>query len=100
MRYSERGNQYFDKGQYTQARLMYKRALQKDMRYGPAHYKLGLTEYKLGSFAVAAGEFQRAIDLTPASDPNSRLPLGCGSEDLRNVYRRGPRCARFERLAR
>ena len=48
-RYLESGNRYFDKARFKEARIMYKDSLQKDKRYGPAWYKLGLTALKLGS---------------------------------------------------
>src|SRR4051812_41113932 len=41
-RYLDSGNRYFEKGKYKEARIMYLDALQKDQRYGPAYYKLGL----------------------------------------------------------
>jgi hypothetical protein len=35
-RYLDSGNKYFEKGKYKEASIMYRNALQKDMRYGPA----------------------------------------------------------------
>jgi tetratricopeptide (TPR) repeat protein len=69
-RYLESGNKYFEKGKYKEARLMYKDALQKDRLWGPAYYKLGLTETKLGSWGQAVQAFRRAIPQLPESSPD------------------------------
>ena len=64
-RYLEMGNRYFDRGQYKQARLLYRNALQKDLKFGPAYYKLALCDLRLGQVAPAVGELRRAIELDP-----------------------------------
>ncbi len=69
-RYLESGNKYFARGKFKEARLMYKDALQKDRLFGPAYYKLGLTETKLGSWGAAINAYRRAIELLPASSPD------------------------------
>ncbi len=69
-RYLESGNKYFEKGKFKEARLMYKDALQKDPLFGPAYYKLGLTETKLGAWGAAVNAFRRAIERLPASSPD------------------------------
>src|SRR5437763_5949902 len=43
-RFLEGGNKYFQKGQYSQARIMYLSALKQDARYGEAHYRLDLAK--------------------------------------------------------
>jgi tetratricopeptide (TPR) repeat protein len=68
-RYLESGNQYFAKGRYAEARLMYIKSKQKDLRFGDAYYKWGLTELKLGSYGPAVQAFQRAIELIPPTRP-------------------------------
>jgi tetratricopeptide (TPR) repeat protein len=68
VRYLESGNKYFAKGKFKEARIMYKDALQKDQRYGPAYYKLGLTALQLGSAAEAVQAFRRALELLPPND--------------------------------
>jgi tetratricopeptide (TPR) repeat protein len=70
VRYLESGNKYFSKGKYKEARIMYKDALQKDQRYGPAYYKLGLTALQLGSAAEAVQALRRALELLPPADPD------------------------------
>ena len=49
---------------------MYLDALQKDQRYGPAYYRLGLTALKIGPVRDAVNAFRRAIELLPATDPD------------------------------
>lgn len=65
-RYLENGNRYFSKGKYKEASIMYRNALQKDMRYGEAHYRLGLAQLRLGQMPGAVGSLRRAMELTPA----------------------------------
>src|SRR5947207_787828 len=52
-RYLDSGNKFFDRGKFKEARIMYLDALQKDQRYGPAYYRLGLTTLKTGPLAQA-----------------------------------------------
>jgi len=68
-RYLDSGNRYFDKGKYKEARIMYLDALQKDMRYGPAYYKLGLTALRIGPVQEAVSSLRKAIELLPPEDP-------------------------------
>lgn len=67
VRYLESGNKYFANGKYKEARIMYKDALQKDQRYGPAYYKLGLTALQLGSLSEAVQALRRAVELLPTT---------------------------------
>src|SRR5574340_487341 len=62
-RYLENGNKYFSRGKYKEASIMYRNALQKDMRYGEAHYRLGLSELKLGRLPGAVASLRRAVEL-------------------------------------
>jgi tetratricopeptide (TPR) repeat protein len=61
--YLDNGTKYFDRGNYKAAAIMYKNALQKDRRYGPAHYHLALTYIKLGQLQPAVQEFRYAVEL-------------------------------------
>jgi tetratricopeptide (TPR) repeat protein len=61
----DNANKFFAKAKYREAALMYKRALQKDMRFGEAYYRLALTELKLGNYGEAFKELQRAVELQP-----------------------------------
>ena len=69
-RYLENGNKYFAKGKYKEASIMYRNALQKDQRYGPAYYRLAQTDLKLGRIPNALGELRRAIELIPKDQPD------------------------------
>lgn len=60
-----RGNGLFDKGQYSEAVIEYRRAIQFDARYGEAHLKLAETYLKAGDGGNAIREFVRAADLLP-----------------------------------
>ena len=44
---------------------MYRRALQKDLRFGEAYYRLGLTDLKLQAYSDAARALRRAVELQP-----------------------------------
>ena len=62
-RYLDNGNKYFERARYREASIMYRNALSKDALSGPAHYKLGLTELKLGRIPQAVAALRRAEDL-------------------------------------
>ncbi len=64
-RYTDTGNNFYNKGKYKEAAIMYRRALQKDLRFGEAYYRLGLTQLKLGSIGGAYSDFRRAVELQP-----------------------------------
>jgi tetratricopeptide (TPR) repeat protein len=73
-RYVENGNKFFDKAKYKEASIMYRRALQKDLRFGEAYYRLGLTSLKLQAYSDAANMLLRAVDLQPDnSDAATKL---------------------------
>src|SRR5580692_10041391 len=69
-KYLDLGNKYFDKGKFTEANIMYRRALEKDKRYGPAYYKLGLTYLKQKQFTNAVSNLRRAVELVPKDSPD------------------------------
>src|ERR1700730_17885807 len=68
-RYLQNGNKYFERGKYKEASIMYRTALQKDMKYGDAHYRLALTELKLDQPIAALGELRRAVELLKPDRP-------------------------------
>jgi tetratricopeptide (TPR) repeat protein len=71
-RYLESGNKYYDRGKYKEASLMYRNALKKDPKFGPAYYRLALVELRLTHVANAFAALQRAESLLPdnVKDPN------------------------------
>ncbi len=73
-RYVDNGNRFFQKEKYKEASIMYRRALQKDQRFGEAYYRLGLVEMKLGRYGDAVRALRRAVELQPANtDAASKL---------------------------
>ncbi len=64
-RYVENGNKFFEKGKYKEASIMYRRALQKDLKFGEAYYRLALTEIKLAAYGDAVRALRRAVELQP-----------------------------------
>jgi tetratricopeptide (TPR) repeat protein len=64
-RYLENGNKFFDKAKYKEASIMYRRALQKDLRFGEAYYRLALTDMKLAAYGDAVRALRRAVELQP-----------------------------------
>ena len=64
-RYVKSGNKYFERGRFKEAALLYRHALDEDMRYGEAWYRMGLVNLKLGQDDAARGNFSRAVDLDP-----------------------------------
>jgi tetratricopeptide (TPR) repeat protein len=66
-RYLENGNKFFDKGKFKEASIMYRRALQKDLRFGEAYYRLGLTDLKLAAYGDAGRVLRRAVELQPGN---------------------------------
>ena len=64
-RYVENGNKFFEKGKFKEASIMYRRALQKDLKFGEAYYRLALTEIQLAAFGDAVRSLRRAVELQP-----------------------------------
>src|SRR5713101_7081066 len=64
-RYLENGNKFFEKAKYKEASIMYRRALQKDLRFGEAYYRLALADLKLASYGDAVRSLRRAVELQP-----------------------------------
>jgi len=63
--YVDRGNKLYNEGQYSDASLNYRKAIQKDPQYGEAYYRMALSELKQRNIAVAYGAFSRAVQLQP-----------------------------------
>lgn len=63
--YVAKGNQLYDAGKYDDAILNYKKALQKDPRFGEASYRLGLAELKKGDAREAYRGLLNAYTLLP-----------------------------------
>lgn len=61
----ENGNKFFNREKYKEASIMYRRALQKDARFGEAYYRLGLSSLKLGAFGDAYKALWAVMELQP-----------------------------------
>jgi len=73
-KYFESGQRYFDKGQYREAAIQYKNAIQIDSTYGNAHYGLAQALLKLQQWNPAYQELARTLELQPDNYP-ARLDL-------------------------
>jgi tetratricopeptide (TPR) repeat protein len=69
-KYLDLGNKYFGRGKFKEANIMYRRALEKDKRYGSAYYKLGLTFLKQKQLTAAVNNLRRAVELLPKDQPD------------------------------
>src|SRR6266850_4300460 len=79
--YVAKGNKYYDRAKYKEASIMYRRALNKDMRYSDAWYRLGLTNMKLTLYPDARRDFSRAIE-TDVKKENMEAIVKLGDIDL------------------
>jgi tetratricopeptide (TPR) repeat protein len=70
-RYLEKGNQFFDHGNYKAARIMYADAFRADPKFGEAYYHLALTEMKLQRPLNAVRPLREAIELLAVQAPDS-----------------------------
>jgi len=87
-RYVENGNKFFEKGKFKEASIMYRRALQKDLRFGEAYYRLALTEINLAAYGDAVRSLRRAVELQPdnvdASVKLADIYIVAGAQDKGN----------------
>lgn len=65
------GNKYFAANRLKEARIMYRRAIDADRKFGEAHYRLALTDLKLQRVADAVPELRRAITLLKPGTPSA-----------------------------
>ena len=76
--YLAKGNASFAAGRYEDAQLLYRKAIQKDARFGEAYYRLGLTDLKLGKATDAYQSLTAAVRLAPDNmDAKVRLADLC-----------------------
>jgi tetratricopeptide (TPR) repeat protein len=64
-KYLESGQRYFDKGQFREAQIQFKNAVQVDPRFAEAHYKLAQTAMKLGDGLAWRQQLETTIQLQP-----------------------------------
>lgn len=65
MKYYEKGNAYYQKGEYQNARLELKNAVQIDPEFVDGHYLLGQIAFKDKKFNKAVKYFKRVLKLSP-----------------------------------
>lgn len=63
--YVSRGNKLYDAGKYADASLNYRKAIQKDQKFGEAYYRLGLSAIKQNQPREAYDSLYRAVQLSP-----------------------------------
>ncbi len=63
--YVEKGNVLFQQGKYQDAAITYRKAIQKDNKYGDAYYRLGLAEMQQDNATDAYNALYRASRLLP-----------------------------------
>src|ERR1700686_5447605 len=68
------GTRLYQRGQYSEASIEFRRAIQKDPKFGEAYLRLGLTELQQGSSTEAAEALQHAVALMPdRAEPKAEL---------------------------
>jgi len=63
--YVSKGNSLYDAGKYADASLNYRKAIQKDPKFGEAYYRLGLAAIKQNQAREAYDSLFRAVQLLP-----------------------------------
>jgi Tfp pilus assembly protein PilF len=72
--YLEKGNDYFEKGKFSEASLMYQKALQKDRRYAEAWYRFSLLQLRQQQFTEAVSSLRKVVEIQPNHpDANGKL---------------------------
>lgn len=61
----EAGNRYHDRKKYTEASILYQKAITKDKTNAEAYYREGLNLLDTGDFGGAVSYLRRAVDLRP-----------------------------------
>jgi len=73
-RYVDIGNKYYGREKYKEASILYRKALQKDLKNPDAYYRLALVDIKTRQIADAARCLQRSVQLDPSNaDATSKL---------------------------
>jgi tetratricopeptide (TPR) repeat protein len=66
--YVDRGNEFLGAHKYDDAAIQYRKALQKDPKFGDALYQLGLVATEQKQYFEAYTLFERAVDAEPGND--------------------------------
>jgi tetratricopeptide (TPR) repeat protein len=65
LKFFNKGKELYEKGQYTEAKLEFKNAVQIDPKYADAYYMFGMVEMKSGNPRGAYGNFMKTVELDP-----------------------------------
>ena len=75
--YLAKGNGLFAKGEFAEASLNYRKALQKDPNSGEAYYRLGVADLKLNKAAEALQDLEHAVRWMP-DNPDAKTEKSIG----------------------
>jgi tetratricopeptide (TPR) repeat protein len=70
-KYLDSGNKYYDQKRYPEASIFYRKAIDKDRKFGPAYYRLALVDLKLQQIPNAYYALRRAYELLPKNTQDS-----------------------------
>lgn len=70
-KYLDSGNKYYEQKRYKEASIMYRKAIEKDRKFGPAYYHLALVDLQLEQVANAVPALRRAFELLPQGTPEA-----------------------------
>lgn len=70
-KYVDSGNKYFEQKRYNEASIMYRKAIEKDRKFGTAYYHLALVDLQLGQVANAVPALRRAFESLPQGTPDA-----------------------------
>ena len=70
-KYLDSGNKYYEQKRYPEASIFYRKAIEKDRKFGPAYYHLALVDLKLEQVANAYNALRRAYELLPKNTADS-----------------------------
>jgi len=62
-KYLDSGNKYYEQKRYKEASIMYRKAIEKDRKFGEAYYHLALVTLQLGQTINAVPALKRAVEL-------------------------------------
>ena len=66
--YLENGNRLSKAGNWEEASINYRKAIQRDNRFAEAYYQLGLSESHRGNLEDSVAALSRAMELAPQRD--------------------------------
>jgi len=70
-KYLDSGNKYFEQKRFNEASIMYRKAVEKDRRFGEAYYHLALVDLELKQVSNAYQNLHRAYDLLKVGTPDA-----------------------------